>query len=73
MRSELRFWGAILVLWVCLPVGAQTGYEALLNWDALPNAKTCVTGGAATSYDRAGGNLDYNHYQTPPGFLDSDL
>jgi len=46
-----------------------TGYEFLSDWGALPNAKTGMTPGLASSYDREGWNRDWNNYENPSGFL----
>ena len=48
-----------------------TGYEQLADWSDLPNAQPGVQAGLASSYARAGGNSDFNHYLLPEGFLDS--
>jgi hypothetical protein len=46
-----------------------TGYELLSDWDRLPRAKG-FSAGLASSYDRSGGNYDWNHYHSPTGLLD---
>jgi len=43
--------------------GQVTGYEALSDWGSLPMAKIGITAGLASSYDRTGGNRDYNQYE----------
>ena len=71
MRGRFGICGAVVVLAASVALADQTGYEALLNWADLPNAKTGIVARLASSYDRSGGNYDYNHYQWPEGFLDS--
>ena len=48
-------------------LGALTGYEPLKDWNDLALAKTGVTAGLASSYDRLGANDDYNYYLSPEG------
>jgi len=52
--------------------GEYGGYELLSDWSSLPTAKTGLRAGLASSYDRAGGNYDYNHYESPTGLLNGD-
>ncbi|MDP6637001.1 MAG: DUF2961 domain-containing protein [Phycisphaerae bacterium] len=40
------------------------GYELLSDWNLLPQARLGVQAGLASSYDRNGGNYDYNHYES---------
>jgi len=62
----------LLALWPS-PVSAQRhDYEALADWNSLCEAKTWITAGIATSYDRDGGNNDYNWYEWPEGFQDPE-
>jgi hypothetical protein len=49
------------------------GYDALANWLDLPNDKTDRTPGIASSYDRSGGNNDYNYYYQPTGLQTGDV
>lgn len=49
------------------------GYEALSDWNSLPELKTGITAGIASTYDQGGGNLDFNWYEWPEGFQDSKL
>lgn len=49
-------------------LGQVHGYELLSDWDALPLAKD-FRAGMASSYDRSGGNNDWNHYEHPTGWL----
>jgi len=50
------------------------GYEALSDWNSLPELKTGITAGIASTYDRDGGkDQDYNWYEWPEGFQDSKL
>ena len=69
-----RFWLG-LVAWATLQstaLAALTGYESLGNWNDLPLAKTAVTAGLASSYDREGGNFDYNYYLWPEDWQTGD-
>jgi hypothetical protein len=49
--------------------GAQTYdvYQTLSDWNSIATAKTGVTAGLASSYDRAGDNDDFNQYESPLG------
>ncbi len=73
----LRWWYVIvltvLAAMVSTAPGQYSGYELLSDWSSLPTGKTHLTAGLASSYDRAGGNYDYNHYEWPTGFLNADL
>jgi len=52
--------------------GAQLhDYEALSDWNSLPELKTGITAGIASTYDQGGGNLDFNWYEWPEGFQDA--
>ena len=51
--------------WAASAPAGLTGYEALTEWDSLPKAKTGEVAGLASSYDRDGGNEDYNFYESP--------
>jgi hypothetical protein len=59
----------VLVLLFATSVSGTTqhDYEALCDWDSLPLLKTGVVAGLASSYDRSGGNDDYNQYESPSG------
>ena len=61
----------VLVLLFATSVSGTTqhDYEALCDWDSLPLLKTGVVAGLASSYDRSGGNDDYNQYESPSGLL----
>lgn len=48
------------------------GYESLANWKDLPRAKTGVTAGLASSYDRTGGSADFSNYLWPAGLQTQD-
>jgi hypothetical protein len=54
---------------------AQTagGYGDYLDWEGWARVAPQTRGGLASSWDRAGGILDYNHYEYPPGQLWGDL
>ncbi len=69
-----------LFMQVCLLVAGCTsvtsaelnGYEALSDWESLARFKPGTVAGLASSYDRSGGNLDINYYESPSEFLDGD-
>jgi len=66
--SFITLWtGAVLCVLGGTAAGQFNGYEALSQWPSLPLAKTGVTAGLASSYDRTGGNDDFNYYQSPTG------
>jgi len=72
--ARIGIWGCvILALSVSAARGQMHGYEALLNWNGLPLAKSELTAGAATSYDPGGTNQDYNHYELPEGLQTGDV
>jgi hypothetical protein len=50
-----------------------TDYESLLAWDNLPLSKAGITAGLASSYDRNGGNDDFNQYESPTGLQTTDV
>jgi hypothetical protein len=54
---------------------AQTtgGYGDYLDWEGWARVDYQTRTGLASSYDRAGGIIDYNHYEYPPGLIDGDL
>ncbi len=57
-------------------VGAEPvyyGLDTLLHWDQLPRVKPDILTDQASSYDRSGGNADYNHYDQPPGIQWPDV
>ncbi len=56
-----------------LAMGQLTGYELLSDWDGLPASKQHLTAGLASSYDRSGGNNDWNHYHSPAGHLNDPV
>ena len=65
-RTWIGMWLFLLGV-PALTRGDFNGYEALAEWDSLPRAKTGVTAGLASSYDRDGGNDDYSQYEFPEG------
>lgn len=74
----VRSWARLLVfslfaLWPCAVSAQLHGYEALSDWNNLPELKTGITAGIVSTYDQGGGNLDYNWYEWPEGFQDSTL
>lgn len=62
----------LLLLAATRPALALNGYEFLANWSDLPRCKAGVRAGLASSYDRAGGNADYNQYLWPVGLQTTD-
>ena len=62
-----------VALWPSAVCAQLHGYEALSDWNSLPELKTGITAGIAGTYDQGGGNLDYNWYEWPEGFQDSKL
>ena len=71
IRSLAFFAAACLVVFCASGAWGDVdvhGYEALSDWMSLPNAKTGTEAGLSSSYDRAGGNQDYNHYESPTGY-----
>jgi hypothetical protein len=71
MKCLLLF--TLLVQFVSIAEATLNGYESLANWNDLPKAKKGVTSGIASSYDRQGGNSDYNYYLQPAGFQTTDV
>ncbi len=71
LQFRLGFFLAGALLCASVSTGAAHGYEALSEWSSLPDAKTGIVAGMASSYDRSGGNLDFNHYLWPTGYQDS--
>ena len=61
----------VLIGVVCAASAARpaelTGYEPLADWASLPRAQTGVVAGLVSSYDRSGGNDDFNQYESPEG------
>jgi len=64
---------AVLAAFASVATAEFNGYEALSDWASLPLSKTGITAGLASSYDRAGGNNDFNYYQSPTGLQDSNV
>ena len=60
----------LAVAWLCILVAASVadadinGYELLSDWNLLPQARVGVQAGLASSYDRNGGNYDYDFYES---------
>jgi len=67
----------MLVALACAAGGVRadevTGYEPLADWASLPRAKTGVVAGLLSSYDRSGGNDDFNYYESPEGLQTGDV
>ena len=72
MPDRLFSFAIVLLAAASAAPGQVTGYEALSDWGSLPMAKIGITAGLASSYDRSGGNDDYNHYESPPGLVTLD-
>ncbi|MFN3167162.1 MAG: glycoside hydrolase family 172 protein [Phycisphaeraceae bacterium] len=54
-----------------VPASAQlTGYEPIADWQAIAWSKNTLGSSLFSSYDRAGGNADYNYYVSPTGYVD---
>lgn len=53
---------------VC-PAQGTDGYGDYTAWEDWARVRPGVRAGLASSYDRQGGNHDFNHYQDPPGEL----
>ena len=64
---------SLLAVATTLSAQQRTGYEGLLSWSSLPRAKHNNHAGLASSWDRSGGNLDFNNYQQPPGHTSGDV
>lgn len=72
MPDRLFSFAIILLAAASTTQAEWNAYEALSDWNALPTAKTGITAGLASSYDRSSGNADYNHYESPPGLVTVD-
>lgn len=62
------------ILWLCcaLPVAtasAESGYRAYTDWVGWARLHFGKRAGLASSYDRAGFNLDFSQYESPPGVV----
>jgi len=73
MRVAARITLALLAVSATAAAAERTGYESLADWNYLPSARTGVMAGLISSYDRAGGNDDYNHYEYPTGLRTDDV
>ena len=62
-----------VALWPSAVCAQLHGYEALSDWNSLAEFKPGITAGIVSTYDRDGGNRDYNWYEWPEGFQDSML
>jgi hypothetical protein len=65
-----------LACFVSVASGQVTGFEGLAAWDNLALERTGVEARMISSYDREpadGTNRDYNYYEWPAGFQDSNL
>jgi hypothetical protein len=71
-------WLAIAVSFAALTsttAAAQTagGYGDYVDWKGWARVATLERPGLASSWDRTGGIIDYNHYESPPGQIWGDL
>jgi len=67
--------GAALLLLLAPPViRAQTfgGYGDYTDWKGWARVSPGSQAGLASSYDRAGGDYDFNQYEYPPGWIQGD-
>lgn len=66
---------AVCFIWlwpvVCF-CGTTAGYEAYTTWEQWARLRVGIEAGLASSYDRAGGNLDYSQYEEPNGVRTAD-
>ena len=70
MRSP--FLPAVGALAIGLPAHAQlTGYEPITDWGAIAWSKNTLGSSLFSSYDRAGGNDDFNYYLSPAGYINT--
>ncbi|MDP6417242.1 MAG: DUF2961 domain-containing protein, partial [Gammaproteobacteria bacterium] len=56
-----------------MALGEFNGYEALSDWESLSRYKGQMVAEMASSYDRSGGNLDINHYESPTGLQEENV
>ncbi len=63
----------LATLWPCAVSARLHDYEALSHWTDLAELKAGITAGIVSTYDRDGGNNDFNWYEWPEGFQDSKL
>ncbi|MCK5472807.1 MAG: DUF2961 domain-containing protein, partial [Planctomycetes bacterium] len=72
MRRNL----AVIVLFlIASPVlaGVPIGYKALTNWSCWPKLRVGIYSDIASSYDRSGGNIDWNYYESPTGHVTTEI
>jgi hypothetical protein len=72
------WWLALAVsLFVLAPATAAAqdagGYGDYVDWRGWARVAPQERPGLASSYDRAGGMIDYNHYEFPPGMIYGNL
>ena len=48
------------------------GYKSYAAWEKLPQLRIGVKSGLASSYDRTGGNDDWNYYEWPTGQINTE-
>jgi len=73
MTLVVRVAATVLALALRAFAAEPIGYESLADWDSLPNSKVGVVAGLASSFDRAGGNSDFNQYESPAGLQTTDV
>ncbi|MFH1419098.1 MAG: DUF2961 domain-containing protein [Planctomycetota bacterium] len=55
------------------PTSADVGYGVYVDWAGWARLHPGERAGLASSYDRSGGNQDYNQYEWPEGFIEEEL
>ena len=72
MKASLSFGLLIAFLWSGIAAGpshADPGYAAYTDWVGWARLSSGEGAGLASSYDRSGANIDYNHYESPAGLV----
>ena len=71
MRRNLT---AIVLFFIASPAlaGVPIGYKALTNWNCWPQLRLGIHSDVASSYDRSGGNNDWNYYEFPTGHVTTE-
>lgn len=74
---RLRWLALAAILAALTPVVAAAqsagGYGDYVDWKGWARVDPRARTGLACSWDPAGGPLDYNHYESPPGLIWTDL
>jgi len=75
MKISLIFCSIIIVSSMVSLIHAQpiAGYEALSSWEDWSRLKVGAQSGLASSYDRSGGNYDWDHYEYPEGLIEEEV